>query len=137
MISPLWILKALLSIFFIALGVVKIFHKKQQENSDWWNWAEDFSPVQIKFIGVVEILFAIGILFANLIGQGLCITCASATGIGILMGGACFTHLRRHEYDMLMISLVFAVFAFIVSFLSSPVINSVVNQSIPIAWLNR
>ncbi len=134
MISPLWILKAVLAIFFIALGVVKIFHTKQNETSIWWNWAEDFSPIQIKLIGFVEILCAIGIIVPGLIGDAYCITCISAAGIALIMGGACFTHLRRHEYGLLMISLVFACFALLVSFLSSPFASG---SSFPIAWLSK
>lgn len=137
MISPLWILKALLATFFVVLGVVKLFHRKKHETSVWWNWAEDFSPVQIKIIGLVEIFCAIGIVVPSMIGHGFCFTCISATGIALLMGGACFTHLRRHEYDMLMISLVFAVFALTVSFLSSPLIVIAMSSSFPIAWLGK
>lgn len=120
MLSPIWILKVVLAVFFFGLGVAKIFYNKQNESAVWWNWAEDFSPIQIKLIGFIEVMCSIGIVVPGMVGAAYSITCISAAGIALLMGGACFTHLRRHEYGLLMISLVFACFALLVSFLSSP-----------------
>lgn len=134
MVSPLWILKVLLATFFVALGLTKILYHKQNKNAIWWNWAEDFSPIQIKLIGFVEILCSIGIIVPGLVGAAYSITCISAAGIALIMGGACFTHLRRHEYEMLMVSLVFAFFALLVSFLSTPI---GANSTFPMTWLGK
>ncbi|MBL0309351.1 MAG: DoxX family protein [Bacteroidetes bacterium] len=137
MISPLWILIFLLALMFFVSGIVKIMHSKKSEPSASWNWAEDFSTGQVKLIGVVEVVCALGIVVPKLLGHGHYLTSASALGLTLLMGGACFTHLRRHEYDLLAISLVCAILSVVIVFLTSPILTTASNPSVFMAWLNR
>ncbi len=137
MISPIWIFIVVLALMFLALGVAKIFHTQGQEPSEWWNWADDFSSTQVKLIGVVEVLCALGIIVPKLLGHGYYLTSASAIGLTLLMGAASYTHFRRREYELLGIASAFFVFAFIVAYFTSPILMSASGSSGLIAWINR
>ncbi len=137
MISPIWIFIVVLALMFLALGVTKIIHTPGKEPSEWWNWANDFSAAQVKLIGVVEVVCALGILVPKLLGHGYYLTSASALGLTLLMGAACYTHFRRKEYELLGIAAAFLAFAFVVAYFTSPILISDSSSSGLVAWLNR
>jgi hypothetical protein len=60
-------------------------------------YAEDFKPWQIKLIGAVEILGAIGLILPVLLNVAPILTPIAATGLAIIQVGAIIVHLRRHD----------------------------------------
>lgn len=60
-------------------------------------WAEDFSPGQLKGIGTLEILAAVGLVVPAAIDVATFLTPTAAVGVVLLMVGAGATHLRRGE----------------------------------------
>ena len=82
-------------------------------------WAEDFSPATIKFIGIMEILGAIGLILPWLTGIAPVLTPLGATGLVILQLLAIIVHLRRREANvvpmntlLLLAALFVAIFRF-------------------------
>ena len=60
----LWIVQGLLAVAFGMAGFMKL-SKTKAELAGQMGWVEDFSQTQIRAIGVVEILGAIGLIFRS------------------------------------------------------------------------
>jgi len=90
-----WIVSGLLSLAFIAGGLMKISQPKEKMESQM-KWMEDFSNLQIRGIGSLELIAALGVLFGRIMENQL-ITVISAAVLGATMIGAALVHLRRSE----------------------------------------
>ncbi len=58
---------------------------------------EDFSTGTVRFIGVMELLAAIGLILAAVTGVAVFLTPLAATGLVVMMLLAVLTHIRRCE----------------------------------------
>ena len=77
-------------------------------------WTEDFSDGQVKAIGVVEVLGALGLVLPALTGVAPVLTPIAAAGLAITMLLAAAVHLRRGEKSNVAVNLVlFALAAFV------------------------
>ncbi len=82
-------------------------------------WTEDFSDGQVKGIGAVEVLGAIGLILPAATGIAAILTPLAAAGLAVTMVGAALTHMRRGEGSMVPINLVLgglAVFVAVMRF---------------------
>jgi uncharacterized membrane protein len=91
-----WIVSGLLAAAYLFAGTNKATRPKDKL-VDSLPWAEDLSPATIKFIGIMEILGAIGLILPWLTGIAAVLTPLAATGLVILQMLAIIVHLRRHE----------------------------------------
>jgi|TARA_B110000093_G_scaffold41894_1_gene44670 uncharacterized membrane protein YphA (DoxX/SURF4 family) len=93
-----WTLQILAALAFIMAGIMKISTPYGDlvlaENM---GWAEDFSATQIKIIGVLEFLGAIGMILPFVIKKFIFLVPLAALGLVLVMVGAIFTHLSREE----------------------------------------
>tara|TARA_B110000037_G_scaffold46377_1_gene56773 strand:- start:960 stop:1376 length:417 start_codon:yes stop_codon:yes gene_type:complete len=93
-----WTLQILAALAFIMAGIMKISTPYGDlvlaENM---GWAEDFSAIQIKIIGVLEFLGAIGMILPFVIKKFTFLVPLAALGLVLVMVGAIFTHLSREE----------------------------------------
>jgi hypothetical protein len=80
-------------------------------------WAEDFSPATIKFIGIMEILGAIGLILPWLTGIAAFLTPLAATGLVILQLLAIIVHLRRREAKVVPMNTILLLAALFVAIL--------------------
>lgn len=62
------------------------------------SWANDFSPEQVRLIGMFEVGAAVGVLVPLLLHSLGMLTPLAAVGMALVMAGAMATHLRRQEY---------------------------------------
>ena len=92
----LWIVQGLAAAMFLMVGSMKLMRSKEQM-AEQMGWAEDFSQGQIRGIGVLEILGALGLILPGLTGILPILTPLAAVGLVIIQVGAFFTHLRRNE----------------------------------------
>ena len=92
----LWIVQAVLAIAFGMAGVMKSTQPKAKLQPRL-PWVEDFSPNTVRFIGVVELLGAIGLILPAATGIAPILTPLAATGLAIVMVLAAGTHVRRKE----------------------------------------
>jgi hypothetical protein len=60
-------------------------------------WVEDFSVPTVRFIGVVEMLGAIGLILPAATGIAPILTPIAAAGLAVTMVLAAATHIRRKE----------------------------------------
>ncbi|HEX2705221.1 MAG TPA: DoxX family protein, partial [Candidatus Lustribacter sp.] len=76
---------------------------------------EDFSAGMVRFIGVVELLAAIGLILPAATGIAPVLTPLAATGLAVIMVLAAVTHLRRKEASALPINAGLFVLAVLVA----------------------
>ncbi|GLQ54401.1 DoxX family protein [Devosia nitrariae] len=58
----LWLVQGLLAVFFLYAGIMKVTQPPQALAEMGWAWALAMPPAFIQFLGVMEVLGAIGII---------------------------------------------------------------------------
>jgi len=76
------------------------------------------------FIGICELLAAVGLLLPWLTGILPGFTSLAALGLTLVMIGAAGFHLKRHEYANVAISVVLIVLCVIVAYGRSPIVSA-------------
>ena len=110
--TAVWIAQGLLAVAMIAAGGMKLAQSKQQlMASGSMDWTEDFPEPQIKSIGTLEVLAAIGLILPALVDLAPVLVAVAAVGVVLLMLGAAATHVRRGEGQMVPVNLVIAAIA--------------------------
>jgi uncharacterized membrane protein YphA (DoxX/SURF4 family) len=112
----LWVLAVLLAAAFLLAGIGKLTQPKEKLAAQpRMAWTEDFSAGNIRVIGTLEVLAAIGLIVPPLVGVAPALAPLAALGLALLMLGAAFTHLRRHEPQALAVNGVLFLLAVIVA----------------------
>ncbi len=110
--TVIWIAQALLAVVMLGAGATKLAQSKQQlMASGNMDWTEDFPEPQIKGIGALEVLAAIGLILPALLDVAPVIVAIAAVGVALLMLGAAATHIRRGEGKLVPVNLVIAAIA--------------------------
>ena len=111
----LWIVTILLAIAFAAAGLIKITGTREQLRQRM-PWTEDYSPAQVKGIGAIELLGALGLVLPAVTGFGPILVPLAATGLAIAMVLAATVHVRRGDGVAAAIpSVVLALLCFVVA----------------------
>ncbi|TQC42106.1 DoxX family protein [Rhodococcus sp. WS4] len=110
----LWILQAVLAAMFAAAGVLKSTQPKEKLAKSL-PWVEDFSPGTVKFIGVAELLGAIGLILPAVTGIAPILTPIAATALAVVMVLAVITHARRKEPSAIAFNAVILIMAAVVA----------------------
>ena len=97
--TALWIIQVLLAAAFGLAGVLKATRGRKLK--DRMPWVEDFSDRTVRFIGVMELLGAIGLVLPAATGIATWLTPLAAIGLAVIMVLAVGTHLRRKEPQVL------------------------------------
>ena len=92
----LWIIAGVLAAAFLAAGLMKITGKREQL-LEKMPWVDDFSQGQVKGIGALEALGAIGLILPAATGIAPILTPLAAAGLALTMAGAVVVHLRRGD----------------------------------------
>ena len=79
-------------------------------------WVEGFSQSQVRLIGALEVLGAIGLVLPAFTGVLPWLTPLAAVGLALLMMGAMITHLKRGEYPNMIANIVLFAFTVFVAF---------------------
>jgi uncharacterized membrane protein YphA (DoxX/SURF4 family) len=113
--TTLWILQSLIAAVFLYSGVQKSIYSEHILVARGQTGVEGLSAGLIRFIGISEILGAIGIIVPMLIHILPILTTISATCLAVIMIPAAITHHRRHEpKNVLTNCVVFLMCVFIV-----------------------
>ncbi len=110
----LWIVASVLALAFLFAGITKLVRPKEQLAAQM-GWVEDFSQGTIRLIGALEVLAAVGLVVAPLLGIAPVLAPLAALGLVLLMVGAIITHARRHEVPMVVVNLVLLGLAVVVA----------------------
>ena len=93
----LWILQGLLAAIFLMAGVMKATQSKEQikeKGGERMAWVDSVSAGNIKVIGILEILAAVGLILPQLTGILPWLTPLAAVGLVLTMIGAIILHVR-------------------------------------------
>ncbi len=111
----LWIIAGLLAAAFLASGVVKLVRPKEKLAAAGMGFAEDFSAGAVKAIGALEVLAGVGLILPAVLDIAPVLVPLAAVGLALLMIGAMVVHLRRHENQGIVTTLVIAALAVFVA----------------------
>lgn len=95
--TTLWILQSFTAATFLYSGVNKTIYSEQRLVAKGQTGVEGLPAGLIRFIGVSEILGAIGIILPLLLHILPVLTIISAIGFAVIMIPAAIIHYKRHE----------------------------------------
>jgi uncharacterized membrane protein YphA (DoxX/SURF4 family) len=88
--------QALLALTFLVAGGMKLVRPRLQLQAQL-PFVEEFTDGQVKSIGSLEVLAAIGLILPSVLRVAPLLSAAAAVGLVLLMIGAIATHVRRGE----------------------------------------
>jgi uncharacterized membrane protein len=110
----LWIVAGLLAVVYLGAGLMKATRPKDTLQP-MLPWVEDFSAGTVRFIGVAEILGALGLVLPQATGIAPILTPIAAVGLVVVQVCAFRVHLVRDERQPLpanVLLLLLAAFVF-------------------------
>ena len=111
----LWIAQILLAVFFGMAGAMKTFQTAKAK--EMLPWAKTRSDGVVRFIGVSELLGALGLILPMLTGLLVWSTPIAAVGLSLIQVLAIFTeHLPKKEYNVIPMNLFLLVLAVFIVF---------------------
>jgi uncharacterized membrane protein YphA (DoxX/SURF4 family) len=96
----LWTLQGLMALLFLLSGSMKALHPLE-EVSKRMAWANDVPAWFVRFIGIAEVLGALGLILPAFTGILPWLTVAAAVGLVIVMLSAGVLHASRREFSSL------------------------------------
>jgi putative oxidoreductase len=118
----LWIVQILLAVAFGMAGFMKIITPVEQLAEGGMTFVADYGMGMVRFIGIVEVLGAVGLILPAALRIRPVLTPLAAVGIAIIMVLATYYHISNSEPIMATVVLfVLAVFVAWGRFLKSPI----------------
>jgi putative oxidoreductase len=111
----LWVAQVLLALAFLAAGVPKAI-QPIPTLAKRITWAQDVPESFVRFIGVAEILGALGLILPALTGALPWLTVAAAIGLAIVMVAAIIFHILRGETNRIAFNIVFLLLLLFVTY---------------------
>jgi putative oxidoreductase len=106
----LWIVQGLLALAFLLAGLMKSFSPLENLKKNM-AWVGDVPAGLVRFIGIVEILGALGLILPKLTKIVPQLTIAAAIGLVLVMLSAAVFHARRKEFSNIGIDIVLLLLA--------------------------
>ncbi|WP_371661852.1 DoxX family protein [Streptomyces sp. NBC_00280] len=106
----LWIVQAVLAVFFGMIGV-----KKSTQSEDKLDATGGLSLPTLRFIGIVELAGALGLILPAATDIAPVLTPLAATGLGVVMVLAAIHHARRKELNPIAVNAVVLILAALVA----------------------
>ena len=110
----LWVLQIVLALMFAMAGVLKSTQPREKLQGSL-PWVEDFPTSTVRFIGVVELLGALGLILPAALDIVPVLTPLAATGLAIVMVLAMNTHRRRREPSGIAFNVVLLLVAVVIA----------------------
>ncbi len=112
----LWIIQGILAAMFLMAGMMKVAQSKDALREKVGGWVDDFKDGQIKLIGFLEILGALGLILPMLLDILPLLTSVAAIGLILTMVGAARVHLKRKEMKNVIMNVMLLILAAIVAY---------------------
>ena len=110
----LWICAGLLAAMFLLAGVMKVAMPREKL-LPIMQWSKTWSDAQLRALGAVEVLGAIGLILPRALNIAPVLTPLAAVGCAIVMVGATITHIRMKDYKGVGMPVVLLVLAVVVA----------------------
>ncbi|MER7849781.1 DoxX family protein [Kitasatospora sp. NPDC096077] len=109
----LWTVTALLAAAYLLGGAFKVLVPKARIAAVGASarWVEDFGAGAVKAIGAVEVLAAAGLVLPGLVGVAPVLVPLAALGLVLLMAGAAAVRVRRGEYPLAAVDVLYLLLA--------------------------
>ncbi|RDG35618.1 DoxX family protein [Streptomyces corynorhini] len=91
-----WIVASLLALFYAYAGGKKLLQSKEQLQP-MMGWVDRVPMPQVRLIGGLEVLGALGLLLPPLTGIAVGLAVAAAVGLALVQIGGTVLHLSRGE----------------------------------------
>ncbi|HVQ48950.1 MAG TPA: DoxX family protein [Mycobacterium sp.] len=111
----LWIIAIVLAVAFAGSGLMKLVVPKDKLVNAGQGWAQDYSPANIRLIGLVEILGAVGLVLPAAVHIAPILVPLAAVGLTLVMVGAIVVHARRKEPMNIAVNMVLIALALFVA----------------------
>lgn len=110
----LWVAQGLLAAMYLMAGLLKTF--QTAKTKEQLPWAKNRSDAFVRFVGISELLGALGLILPLVTGILPWLTVLAAVGLALIQLLAIFTeHLPKKEYNVIPVNIVLlALAAFIV-----------------------
>jgi uncharacterized membrane protein YphA (DoxX/SURF4 family) len=109
----LWIVQILLAAMYSMAGIMKTFQTVKAKGQ--FPWAKNRSDGFVRFVGISELLGALGLILPLVTGILPWLTVLAAIGLTLIQLLAIFTeHLPKREYNVIPINLVLLALAVLV-----------------------
>jgi len=106
----LWIVQGLLAAMYLMAGIVKTFNTAKTKEQ--MPWAKNRSDAFVRFVGISELLGALGLILPLVTGVLPWLTVFAAAGLTIIQLLAIFQeHLPRKEYNVIPVNVVLLALA--------------------------
>ena len=109
----LWTIQAILGIAFLMAGFLKSTQSVSKLAS-MMLWVGDVRVVWPRFIGICEVLGALGLILPGVTHIQPWLTVVAAGGLAMIMVDAAMFHRSRHEYSMIAVNAVIFVLAVVI-----------------------
>lgn len=93
----LWILNGVLALAFAGAGAMKLLRSPADLKEAGMGWVDDVGPGAVRFVGLVEVLGAVGLILPRALDVAPVLTPLAAVGLAATMAGAIVVHVRRSE----------------------------------------
>ena len=101
----LWVVQVLLAGMFGMAGIMKTFQTAKAKEQ--MPWAKNRSDTFVRFVGIAELLGALGLFLPLLTGILPWLTPLAAAGLAVIQLLAIFTeHLPKKEYNVIPINII-------------------------------
>ena len=107
-----WVLSIVLAAVFLITGVNRVF--RYEKSRELFPWVKDVPRALVQFIGIAEILGALGLILPALTGIYSWLTPVAAVALALLMLMAAVFHaLRREKAEAALNVLLLLMLAFV------------------------
>ena len=113
-----WIVAALLALFYLYAGGLKVA-RSQDQLRPMMGWVNSVPLRLVRTIGVLEVLGALGLILPPLTGIAAGLALAAATGLALIQVGGISLHLRRGEAMVIWLNIVLLALAGVAIWLST------------------
>ncbi len=110
----LWVVAVILAVAFLGAGVMHAFRYEQARRQ--FAWVRDTAKGLVTFIGVAELLGALGLILPAATGILPWLTPVAAVGLAVIVALAVLFHLSRHEYPNIGMPLILLLLAAFVAY---------------------
>ena len=106
----LWIAQGLLAAMYLMAGIMKTFQTARAKEQ--MSWAKERSDEFVRFVGILELLGALGLILPLVTGILPWLTVLAAIGLTLVQLLAIFTeHLPKKEYKVIPVNIILVALA--------------------------
>ncbi|WP_339322752.1 DoxX family protein [Paenibacillus sp. FSL W8-0194] len=109
----IWIIQGLVALGFVYSGWLKAIQYEKAKES--WGWVKDVSKGFVVFIGLAELVGALGVILPEALNIAPVLTPIAATGLAVVVFLGALFHIKRKEYRDIGMNIVFLALAVFVA----------------------